>query len=52
MPLTQKTTPMIKFGPQNCPIVVLMRGTYCETLLGIREMREVEQKAQEMIQRE
>lgn len=24
MPLTQKTTPMIKFGPHNCPIAQLL----------------------------
>lgn len=49
MQLTQKTTPMIKFGPQNCPIVVLMRGTYCETLLGTREIETVKGKVREMM---
>ncbi|KAK5940206.1 hypothetical protein PMZ80_007626 [Knufia obscura] len=51
MQLTAKTTPMIKFGPQNCPIVVLMRGMYCETLLGIRGAEEVEKKVREMVGR-
>lgn len=51
MQLTEKTTPMIKFGPQNCPIVVLMRGMYCETLLGIRGVEEVETKVREMLRR-
>ena len=51
MQLTQKTTPMIKFGPQNCPIVVLMRGTYCETLLGTRNVEVIEKKVGEMVAR-
>lgn len=49
MPLTAKTTPMIKFGPQNCPIVVLMRGMFCETLLGVRGGDEVEKKVEAMM---
>lgn len=51
MQLTEKTTPMIKFGPQNCPIVVLMKGTYCEMLLGIRGVEEVERKVRDMARR-
>jgi len=51
MQLTEKTTPMIKFGPQNCPILVLMRGSYCETLLGIRGVEEVERKVRQMVDR-
>jgi len=51
MQLTEKTTPMIKFGPQNCPIVVLMKGSYCETLLGISGVEEVERKVRQMVDR-
>jgi len=51
MQLTEKTTPMIKFGPQNCPIVVLMKGVYCETLLGVRGVDEVEVKVRGMVAR-
>jgi len=51
MQLTEKTTPMIKFGPQNCPILVLMRGLYCETLLGVRGVKEVENRVQQMLDR-
>lgn len=49
MELTPETTPMIKFGPQNTPIVILMRGRYCETLLGVRSVEEVKRKVQEMM---
>ena len=51
MQLTEKTAPMIKFGPQNCPIVVLLRGSYCETLLGISGVEEVERKVGQMVDR-
>lgn len=51
MQLTDKTTPMIKFGPQNCPIVILMKGFYCETLLGVRGAEEVERKVLDMLAR-
>ena len=51
MELTSETSPMIKFGPQNCPIVFLFRGTWCETLLGVRGSEDVEKKAREMVER-
>lgn len=51
MELTDRTTPMIKFGPQNCPIVILMKGVYCETLLGVRGVDEVERKVMDMLNR-
>lgn len=34
MELTPETTPMIKFGVQNCPIFIFLQGKYCETILG------------------
>lgn len=49
--LTEKTTPMIKFGPQNCPIIILMKGMYCETMLGVRGANEVERKVVAMLDR-
>ena len=51
MEMTNKTTPMIKFGPQNCPLVLLFRGEWCETLLGIRSIDAVEQAVQRMVDR-
>ena len=51
MELTSETSPMIKFGPQNCPIVFLFRGMWCETLLGIRGAEEVEKKVRDMAKR-
>ena len=51
MELTSETSPMIKFGPQNCPIMFLFRGSWCETLLGIRSSEEVEKKVREMTQK-
>ena len=51
MQLTEKTTPMIKFGPQNCPIIILMKGMYCETMLGVRGADEVERKVVAMLDR-
>lgn len=51
MEMTNKTTPMIKFGPQNCPLVFLFRGTWCKTLLGIRDIQEVEAAIGEMLER-
>jgi len=50
MELTLETTPMIKFGPQNTPIVIFMRGKYCETLLGVRMREEVERKVTKMME--
>lgn len=51
MEMTAKTTPMIKFGPQNCPLVFLFRNLWCKTLLGIRSIEEVEKGIQEMLER-
>lgn len=51
MPMIAETTPMIKFGVQNCPVVVLMKGTWARTLLGIRNVEEVEKGVREMIGR-
>lgn len=51
LPLSVTLSPFIKFGPQNCPIVILMRGSYCETLLGVRDGSEVEQKVIAMLER-
>lgn len=42
---------MIKFGVQNCPVVVLMKGEWARTLLGIRGVEEVETAVREMIGR-
>lgn len=42
MELTPQTAPMIKFGIQNTPIFILLRGKWCETILGA-DMRRVEQ---------
>lgn len=51
MEMMASTTPMIKFGPQNCPIVFLFRGTWCETLLGVKNTEEVEKHVQAMLDR-
>lgn len=51
MPMIAETTPMIKFGVQNCPVVVLMRGEWARTLLGIRGVEEVERGVREMVGR-
>lgn len=52
MEMTGKTTPMIKFGPQNCPLVFLFRGLWCRTLLGIRSIEEVDAAIREMLERQ
>lgn len=51
MEMMASTTPMIKFGPQNCPIVFLFRGTWCETLLGIVGIEVVEEHVRGMLMR-
>ncbi|KAK5071264.1 hypothetical protein LTR64_007767 [Lithohypha guttulata] len=51
MEMMASTTPMIKFGPQNCPIVFLFRGTWCETLLGIGGIEVVEEHVRGMLAR-
>lgn len=51
MPMIAETTPMIKFGVQNCPVVILMRGTWARTLLGVRGVEEVERGVREMVER-
>lgn len=41
MEITKDTQPMIKFSGHNCPILILMKGKWCETLLGggVRDLR-------------
>ncbi|KAK5084469.1 hypothetical protein LTR05_005545 [Lithohypha guttulata] len=51
MEMMASTTPMIKFGPQNCPIVFLFKGTWCETLLGIGGIEVVEEHVRGMLTR-
>ena len=33
LPLIASTTPLVKFGPQNCPFVVLFRGSVGNKLI-------------------
>lgn len=47
MELTKEISPMIKFGPQNCPIFIVMKGRRCETVLGWRGL---EAKAREVLE--
>lgn len=50
MEMTKDTTPMIKFGPQNCPLFIFMRGRYCETEYGRIGVDGVREKCRRMME--
>lgn len=49
MEMTKDTTPMIKFGPQNCPLFIFMRGRYCETEYGRIGVEGVRERCRRMV---
>lgn len=49
MPMTKDTTPMIKFGPWNCPLFIFMRGTFCRTEYGRIGVEGIRSICEEMV---